>query len=283
MSGEAELDETDAVLRQLLAALPSLSAAPRTASVAAFAQAHLTGNERLTPAEQLEIYRQQYWLRHTSALLEDFPALAQLLGQTEWEALVESYLTRHTARSWTLRDLGAELPEHVSVRSQTPHHGLSAELSRLEWAHVSVFDAPDAPELDAARLSSVPPSEWERARIVTLPALRLLWVRYPVARLRRELLRTGTGSGAVDGSQLPAEERATGLVVYRDRQRVVREQSLPELQAALFEGLQARLPLLDACQAAVERVPSGQPTLEAEVGAWFAEWARLGWLVDVEV
>jgi hypothetical protein len=146
-----------------------------------------------------------------------------------------------------------------------------------------VFDAPDAPELDATRLSSLQPSEWEHARIVTLPALRLLWVRYPVARLRRELIQTSNRSGALDGLQVPTEERATGLIVYRDRQRVVREQPLTELQAALFEGLQARLPLLDACQAAVDRVPSGQPTLEAEVGAWFAKWARLGWLVDVDV
>jgi hypothetical protein len=281
---DAELAELDATLRELLGCLPSLTAAPRTASVAAFARAHLTGNERLTPAEQLEIYRQQYWLRHTSALLEDFPALARLLGQAEWEALVESYLTTHTPRSWTLRDLGEALPAHLAARPQTPHHGLCAELSQLEWAHVSVFDAADGSELDAARLLALPPSDWERARIVTLPALRLIWVRYPVAKLRRELIAASKSQLAPsDWSNVLPEPRQTGLVVYRDRDRVVREHPLSLLQASLLAGLQARLPLLEACQLAVERAPTEQARLEAEVGAWFAEWARRGWFVDVEV
>jgi hypothetical protein len=32
-----------------------------------FAAENLCGNERLSPVEQLEIYREQFWLRHTGS------------------------------------------------------------------------------------------------------------------------------------------------------------------------------------------------------------------------
>src|SRR3990170_1208850 len=34
-----------------------------------FAELHLGGNERLSPVQQLEIYREQFWLRHTASPL----------------------------------------------------------------------------------------------------------------------------------------------------------------------------------------------------------------------
>ena len=43
------------------------------------------GNDRLTPLEQAEIYRGQFWLRHRDALTEDYPGLAYILGEEVFE------------------------------------------------------------------------------------------------------------------------------------------------------------------------------------------------------
>ena len=41
----------------------------------------IAGNDRLTPEEQAEIYREQFWLRHRDVLRDDYPALRHLLGE----------------------------------------------------------------------------------------------------------------------------------------------------------------------------------------------------------
>src|SRR5262245_25140949 len=80
------------------------------AAIAADVRRHIAGNERVSPAEQLEIYREQFWLRHTDSLVEDFPGLSGILVQDDWDRLVFDYLERFPPDSPTLRDLGARLP-----------------------------------------------------------------------------------------------------------------------------------------------------------------------------
>jgi hypothetical protein len=50
-------------------------------------------------------------------------------------------------------------------------------MARLEWAYIEAFDAADAPALDPLKLSGIPESAWETARILLDPAVRLLQTR----------------------------------------------------------------------------------------------------------
>ena len=126
----------------------SLAAQPHWSS---FAGEHVSGNDRLSPVEQLEIYREQFWLRHTSSLIEDFPGLSGILGQDDWERLAEQYLTEVTPDSYTLRDLGQKLPQTIERASWLPHQALCLDMARLELAYIEVFDAPDLPVLAPER------------------------------------------------------------------------------------------------------------------------------------
>src|SRR5262245_10531800 len=114
----------------------------KSADARGFAELEIGGNDRLSPVEQLEIYREQFWLRHTSSLVEDFPGLSGILGQASWEQLVEAYLAAVTPESYTLRDLGQRLPEFVARASFLEHRELCTDMARLEWAYVEAFDAP---------------------------------------------------------------------------------------------------------------------------------------------
>ena len=153
----------------------------------AFAREHVSGNERLSPAEQLEIYREQFWLRHTSSLVEDFPGLGGIVGQEDWEKLTEQYLREVTPDSYTLRDLGARLPEVIERAGWLPHQALCLDMARLELAYIEVFDALDTPPLAPERLAAIPEASFADARRVVAPSGRLLSLRYPVADLRRKL------------------------------------------------------------------------------------------------
>ena len=110
-----ERQELDELQRWMASKLRELRGLPKDEPTTALARRHFTGNDRLSPVEQLEVYRQQFWLRHTSALLEDFPGLSGILGQRDWERLTESYLGAHAPTSFTLRDLGAALPADAAL------------------------------------------------------------------------------------------------------------------------------------------------------------------------
>ena len=77
------MTRTDLVrLQEWLAAnIRSPRALTRDADLTREAARHLTGQGRLRPVDQLEISREQFWLRHTASLVEDFPGVGRILGQ----------------------------------------------------------------------------------------------------------------------------------------------------------------------------------------------------------
>jgi hypothetical protein len=274
MSSHDPLTETQRWMATLLRHRRRLSRDPELAEQV---RRHITGNDRLSPAEQLEIYREQFWLRHTSALLEDFPGLSEVLGQRDWERLVEGYLADHVPRSFTLRDLGRALPEYVAGQRDLPHLDLCTSMARLEWAYVEVFDAADAPPLDAAELAGIPPEAWEHARIQLSPALRLVAVTHPVADLRRALRR----GDASESLPIP-DAKQQYLVIYRHQRRLYDKRVSPAAFALLRE-FERGTPLVAACERAIEQEPDEAAELQGKLGDWFAIWGKLGWFSGVRL
>jgi len=251
-------------------------ALPRDADVARAAPLHVRGNDRLSPVEQVEIYREQFWLRHTASLLEDFPGLSGVIGQEAWERLVEGYLEDTTLGSYSLRDLGERMPGHVEKSTWLTHHELCVDMARLEWIYVEIFDAPDVPPLDGAKLASIPEDAWDEARIVFAPAVALLEVGYPVADLRRKLR-----AGPSDAVPIPAPEKQK-LVLYRGPDKNLFHTGVSDSAFELLGLLRSGIPLGRASEITAERVPAEAPELEANVGAWFLDWGRWGLVADVE-
>lgn len=259
--------------------LQSPRALPRNTRIAAEAADRLTGNERLLPVEQLEVYREQFWLRHTSSLVEDFPGVGGILGQADWERLVESYLQAYTPQSWTLRELGRHFPEHVAGFEGLPERALCSDMARLEWAFIELFDAAECPPLDLGKLASLPPNTLETGQIIVAPALRLLRVSFPVADLRMRLLARRAG-GSEEAIAIPAPE-AQALVLYRGEDRRLYHRPVTPEAFALLDALGRGLPLVAACESALEACPEHAERLQANVSAWFQQWAQRGWLVDI--
>jgi hypothetical protein len=241
----------------------------------AVAQRYFTGNARLSPIEQLEIYREQFWLRHTSSLVEDFPGLGGVIGQKAWQRLVEEYLELHPPTSRSLRDLGARLPQFVERCTWLEHRELCSDMARLEWAYIELFDASDAVPLDPEMLAAIPEAAWQTARIALNPALRLLSLSYPVIDLRRAL-RTQ------ERVSIPAAAPAK-LVLYRAPDGTIHDELVSPGAFELLGLLGAGTPLVEACERAVRAVPGEAADIERDLGDWFRRWAERSWVVSVHV
>lgn len=215
------------------------------------------GSARLSPGAQVEIYREQFFLRHEGALREDFGALAHLVGDAAFEALARAYLAAHPPRSFSLRDLGEALPAFVT-------EGAARDLARVEWAFVEVFDAPSLPPLTTADLASVAPEEWPMLRLALQPYVKLLSLAYAAHDYR---LATRRGESA----ELAA--RASFVAVYRGPESL-HFLDLEPAAFALLEALEAGAALGEACEIAAKL----STTFAADLGAWFQQWTALGFL-----
>lgn len=176
MSGVAELQ---AELAELLQRRRAIDTDPTVREQSARIA---TGNDRLSPAEQLEIYREQFWLRHTSSLVEDFEGLGGVLGQADWERLIEDYLAAHPPRSYNLRDLGERLPAFVEQSSWLPNHTLCVDMARVEWAYIEVFDAADAAPSKPSRVRTSRPAPSPASRSASSPAVSVRPTGYSSCR-----------------------------------------------------------------------------------------------------
>ena len=276
------IDELSELQRRMATALRHGSSLVHDAEWGAFAAAHICGNDRLSPVEQLEIYREQFWLRHTSSLVEDFPGLGGILGQDEWERLAEQYLRDFAPDTHTLRDLGARLPDLIERASWLSHQALCLDMARLELAYIEVFDAPDTPPLSPERLAAIPEETFADARLVIAPSVRLLSVRYPVADLRRKLRDHADGSDGHAGQSIPIPEPSSQqLVVYR-RDLKLWDMALSRVAFAFLAGLASGKTLGAAAELAVAS-PEAEAEVTASIGAWFQEWTAKGLVSDVLV
>jgi hypothetical protein len=230
---------------------------------------------RLSAVEQLEIYREQFWLRHIGAMKEDFLTLHQLLGEDAFQHACEAYLAACPPRSFTLRDLGDRFAEFVRTTEPWAKDALLHDCALLEWAFVEAFDAPDARPLDPRTLAEAPEDAWGGAKVVLHPSVQLVALSHPAHLYRAEV----RDSHAEAARPSPAD---TFVVVYRGPEKLMYI-AIEPLAFGLLSLLAKGTPLAAACERlAVDAKIADASELEPKVGGWFQAWAAYGWVSRVD-
>ena len=243
---------------------------PEDAALVAEAELVATGSARLSPAEQVDVYREQFWLRHHGSLLEDYSTLRHLLGVEGFEGLCRRYLDAHPPDCPSLRDLAAKMPSFLAHTDPYRDDALLADCAAVEWAFIEAFDAADAPPFDASVLATTEEDAWERATIAFHPSLQFLSLAHP-AHMFRAAVRAG------ETPERPAAQR-THLVVYRAND-LLGVEVVEAMAFALLERLARGMPLGPAG----EEIAAMDDSVESSIGAWFQAWVGLGWLREVRV
>lgn len=135
----------------------------------------------LDPAARVQVYADAYFWRLRDVLAENFPRVAAVLGHERFADLVREYLARHPSEHPSLRFLGRELAALIARQPDLPP--ALADLARLEWARVEVFDAADCEPLTAEALRAIRPEDWPKLRFAPIPALVVLRTTWPAHEL----------------------------------------------------------------------------------------------------
>ena len=265
---------TLAELQVLLAeALRRVSPLKEDPALAVHADRIAAGNERLSPVEQVDIYREQFWLRHVDVLREDFASIEHALGDDAFDRLAREYLTACPSASFTLRDLGEHMPRFLASRAPWSDDPFLAELAKVEWAFVEAFDAKDAPPFDPATIAGRSEDEWPRARIVLHPALQRLSLAWPAHDYRIAARK--------DEDPTRPSPRACHVVVYRGPE-LLHCLEIDGDAAAMLEELARGVPLGEACERAATTSGTELGAFEGKLAGWFSEWTSLGWIRAVD-
>lgn len=225
----------------------------------------------MAPHERLEVYREQFWLRHLNSIDEDFPTLTWVVGgPVAFRGLATGYLRACPPRTWDLQRLGIDLPSYLAGDARWGHDPLARDAARLDWAFMEAFDAPDSPPFDPRVLASTPEDAWPGARIDLHASLRLLSLGHPVHDLREAL----SAGAAVERPGAAS----THLVIHRDPACFLRAVAVEPLAFELLETLRGGVPLGEACEAAARTSQRDPLEIGDKLGGWFQQWTAGGWI-----
>jgi len=273
------------VTRPLTADLEMQSKTEDGESLDELVSTYIKPNARLSSFDRLEIYNRQYWFRVIGAVEEDYPALQAVLGRKKFDKLVLAYLSDNPSTSYTLRNLGAELPRWLEAHPElaSNRHRLALDVASLEWAYIESYDgAAVAPltEDDFASLSF-------DSTLALQPHLQLLTLSYPVDELVLAVHKLGRSADIVSSAaserrqmlktSLPAmRTSAIYLAVHRFMDSVYYRR-LDREAYVLLAALQRKLPLGDAIGAAFANTSISDFEQASRIEDYFAHAAELGW------
>ena len=277
-----------AVMQPLTSSERMQRTAPDGKAMRRYAERFIKPNDRLTSFERLEIYNRQYWFRLLSSMIEDFPGLRAVLGDRRFDAMCKAYLVDCPSRSFTLRNLGAQLESWLRKhpRWAGPKQPLAVDIARLEWADIEAFDSAAEPVLRPENLGS---DAAANLRLKLQPYVRLLDLKYPVDDLLLEVRKeededTDFASNAFQerhkrkrvqavaklkpGAIFLAVHRVDDSVYFR---RVERE------EFTILSALRAGKTLGQAIEAAFKTSKAPVQDRATALQEWFRNWSTLGW------
>lgn len=170
----------------------------------------LVGTREASATERLAVYGTSYRLRLGEALETDFPALKGLLGDAEFERLVQQYVDAFPSRHASLRWFGRHL--EIYLRDTSPYRAqpVLAEMASFEWAQGEVFDGPDSAAVTESDVAALALERWAGMTLVFQPTLRRLQLRWNAPALWQAI-----NDDQVPPPQIQQTERAVDWAVWR--------------------------------------------------------------------
>lgn len=217
--------------------------------------AWFAGGPILSPAEQLEVYREQYRLRMWDALWEEIPGVRHLLGDG-LDDVVWGYLADCPPRTWTLGDIADRLADWLAARGAPEAH---VDMARLDRAVMKGFVAADGVTPTAEALATMPPLRLQ-------PHVTLLRLRANVHEVR---------SAVVSGAPPPALAAGDFPVVIFRRDLRMRHAEVEPGAFAVLEALSGGATVDRAVEAALA-VVGDVPALVAKLPVWFRFFGERG-------
>jgi hypothetical protein len=222
----------------------------------------------LAAAQRVDVYANMYFFRLLDVLRDDYPAVAAVLGETDFHNLITDYLLHHPPAHFSIRHAGDRLPEFVATHALVAARPYLGSLAQLEGALNDAFDAADSRTATGADLAAIPAGDWAALRFRLHPSVRVLHSRWAVHDLRR---RVDRGDAPGEPDQTP-----TALRVWR-REIEVLQRSVDAVEFNALTLAARGAAFGDICAAADQsQADETAPRLAAMLACWLDEGCIAG-------
>ena len=230
----------------------------------------VVGTQRVPVATRLAIYGDAYRSRLVEALEANFPALAKLLGEEDFQTLGSEYVSHHESSSFSIRYYGHALAELLGTDPQYVAAPVLSELARWEWAMTEVFDAGDADPIGADALSQVPPEHWAEVCFDWHPSVRSLALSWNVPQIWKAVT---TDADRPEASLL--SEPVQWLLWRHELNTYFR--SLPAAESAAVAASRSGAPFGEICALLCEHFEEDEAPAQAAL--FLRQWIGSGLIV----
>ncbi len=231
--------------------------------------ATVNGTGSLDAAARIRIYADMYRARLVDVLARTTRASPRpsVTRTSRRSRAVTS--ARHPSTRPSVRHVGRPFADWIAGEATVAPH--VADLARLEWARVEVFDAADAEPLRLADLEPLPPDEWPALRLPLIPACLVLESAWPV----HEIWAAADPEAEAEAERAPQAwtPAPTVVRVWREGFSVSHAAMGPDEQRA-FRALERGEPFAEICAAIEDGLDAD--TAARQVGAILLRWLEDG-------
>lgn len=227
---------------------------------------YITPSRRLTAAERIQIYNQQYWWRLFTALHDNFPLLTRLFGYTDFNRTIAMpFLLAHPPSHWSLAKLGELLPSWLAKTYIHTDKELVHASATLDWAHQELFLA--APPGQA-------PSLTDKCHL----HCQLFHYPFDLMSFRKALLLESVDYWSGDASFPPLTKGSYYIVLYRSGENLVVYEQVSEGEWTFLEYLSSGLSLEEASLLVEKKNDLVYEEAQRFLHRWVQKWIAKGYL-----
>lgn len=157
-----------------------------------------------TPAQRLQIYKNNTHLALTDILLQTFPAATKIVDEKFMRYAAQAFFTRQPPVSGDMNDYGADFPAFLKDFPPLAGHPYVADVARLEWLRHEAWLSP-----------LLPAAEADAGALRLQPHVRLMQSPWPAADLWAFALEGGAAPKLEGGESFILIHRAGVQVVVR--------------------------------------------------------------------
>ena len=230
-------------------------------------ESHVLGTSSVPVATRLAIYAGAYGSRLLEALASNYPVLAKLLGEVDFETLAAQYVRAHDSTHFSIRYYGDALPQFLSAHPDYTAAPVLAELARWEWIMTEVFDAADAVPLTHVQLAQLAPERWAGLRFAWHPSVRRLSLRWNAPQIWQALTA---------GSERPAASLHAGPVEWLlwRQELTTYFRSVTATEAGALDAARAGWPFGELCELLCTELGAAQAP--AHAATLLRDWVGSG-------
>jgi hypothetical protein len=232
------------------------------------------GTERVPVETRLGIYGDGYRSRLIEALETSFPVLANLLGETDFQALAAQYVNAHESTFFSIRYYGDQLADFLAGDAEYSKAPILAELARWEWAMAAAFDAADAEPIDISAFAQLAPEDWAELRFEWSPAVQVVELEWNVPQLWKAV---------TEGTERPEPSLSPQLgsyLIWR-RELQIYFRPLAQQEAAVIAAARAGHSFGELCVLLCEHLDESEASLHA--AGYLRGWVESGLIVNAAI